>query len=64
MDLKLALEIAGIVFAAGAIYGELKGIRADIARLEKKVEKHNNFDRRIIRLETIAELKGDENAKV
>ena len=64
MDLKLILEVAGIVFAAGAIYGELKAIRTDIARLEKKVEKHNNFDRRIIRLETLAELNGGENAKV
>lgn len=64
MDFKLILEVAGIVFAAGTIYGELKAIRADIARLEKKVEKHNNFDRRIIRLETIAELKGVDDAKV
>ena len=61
-------KIAALVFAAGAVWGELKAVRKDIARLEQKVEKHNHFDRRIIRLETLAELKqkqrGGEDAKV
>ena len=46
-------KIAVVVFGAGALWAELKAIRKDIARLEAKVEKHNHFDRRIIRLETI-----------
>lgn len=61
-------KIAALVFAAGAVWGELKAVRKDIARLEQKVEKHNHFDRRIIRLETLAELKqkqrGGDHAKV
>ena len=50
-----AWKIAVAVFGAGAVWAELKGIRKDIARLEAKVEKHNHFDRRIIRLETMLE---------
>lgn len=60
MDYELILKIAGIVFTAGIIYGELKAIRKDIARLEAKVEKHNNFDRRIVKLETMIELEQQE----
>lgn len=52
--------IGGLVFACGKAWAELKGIRDDIARLEQKVEKHNNFDRRIIRLETIIEQRGGQ----
>lgn len=57
MDYKLLLEVAGIIFTAGMLYGEVKAVRKDIAGLEAKVEKHNNFDRRIVKLETIIQLK-------
>lgn len=53
-------EILYLTFMAGFVWFELKAIRRDIARLDKKVEKHNNFDRRIIRLETLAEVKENE----
>ena len=45
-------KLAAIVFGAGVFYAELKAIRKDIARLEQKVEKHNSFDRRIVKLES------------
>lgn len=50
-------EIIYLAFMAGFVWFELKAIRRDIARLDKKVEKHNTFDRRIIRLETLFEIK-------
>lgn len=50
-------EVLYLTFMAGFVWFELKAIRRDIARLDKKVEKHNNFDRRIIRLETLVEIK-------
>ena len=47
------------------LYAQVLGLRNDISRietsitrLENKVEKHNNFDRRIVKLETIIEMKG------
>lgn len=61
--LDVILKVAALIFAAGMVWAELKAIRIDIARLEQKVEKHNNFDRRIIRLETIIEER-ETNAKV
>ena len=45
-------EVLYITFMAGACWLELKAIRRDIARLEQKVEKHNSFDRRIVKLES------------
>ena len=51
-------EVLYISFMAGFVWFELKAIRRDIARLDKKVEKHNSFDRRIVRLETLLEAKG------
>ena len=58
-------EVPYLTFMAGFVWFELKAIRRDIARLDKKVEKHNNFDRRIIRLETLVEIKEHElNAEI
>ena len=58
-------EVLYITFMAGVVWFELKAIRRDIKRLEKKVEQHNNFDRRIVRLETMVELKEHElNAEI
>lgn len=50
-------EVLYLTFMAGFVWFELKAIRRDIRRLESKVEKHNNFDRRIVRLETLLESK-------
>lgn len=52
-ELGLTLkEVIYITFMAGACWLELRAIRRDIARLEAKVEKHNSFDRRIVKLES------------
>lgn len=51
MDINLLWKIGGVVFAAGIIYGELKAIRKDLARLEKKQDKYNNLQERTLRLE-------------
>lgn len=51
-------KLAGIIFASGMVWAELKAIRKDIKRLSDKVEQHNTFDRRIVRLETMLEVRG------
>lgn len=61
LDTETIWKILGLVFAAGAFWQELKAIRKDISRLEEKVEKHNSFDRRIVRLESIIEEKELQN---
>lgn len=60
-------EILYIAFMAGVVWFELKAIQRDIVRLDKKmdkldekVQKHNNFDRRIVRLETLVEVQENE----
>lgn len=58
MEMETIWKVLMIVFAAGAVWAELKGIRKDIARLEEKVEKHNTFDRRIVAIETQLNIKG------
>lgn len=61
LDTETIWKILGLVFAAGAFWQELKAIRKDISRLEEKVEKHNSFDRRIVRLESLIEEKELQN---
>lgn len=46
IDTETIWKIAGLIFACGVIYGELKAIRKDIARLEKKQDKYNNLQER------------------
>ena len=48
---ELLGKAAAIVFAAGAVWGELRGIRKDIARLEAKQDKYNHLQERVARLE-------------
>ena len=48
---ELLWKAAAIVFAAGAVWGELRGIRKDIARLEAKQDKYNHLQERVARLE-------------
>ena len=57
-------EVVCAISMFAFMWYELKAIRRDIKRLEDKVEKHNNFDRRIIRLETLLEVKGRTHAKI
>ena len=68
--------IAGLVYAEfkrmradfGRLREDISGIKkelkADLSRLETKVEKHNTFDRRIVRIEAFLESKGEHNAKI
>lgn len=68
--------IAGLVYAEfkrmRADFGRLrkdiadikKDFKEDLQRLEHKVEKHNTFDRRIVRIEALLESKGDHNAQI
>ena len=49
--LDIIWELAAIIFAAGAVWGELKAIRKDIARLEEKQDRYNHLQERVARLE-------------
>ncbi len=44
-------KMAGLIFAAGMVWAELKAIRKDIARLEEKQDKYNNLQARTHELE-------------
>lgn len=50
--INLLWELAAVIFAAGAVWGELKAIRKDIARLEGKQDKYNHLQERVTKLET------------
>lgn len=58
--LDILWKLAAVIFAAGAVWQELKAIRKDIARLEEKVEKHNHFDRRLLIIESKLGITGEE----
>ncbi len=49
--LDLLWELAAVIFAAGAVWSELKAVRKDIARLEEKQDKYNHLQERVARLE-------------
>ena len=55
LDIETAWKILGIVFACGMVWAELKAIRKDIARLEKKQDKYNNLQERTRVLEVKVE---------
>lgn len=72
MSLELMAQIIVFVFSCGVVYGQIKSFGAelktfrkeykeDMKTLTEKVEKHNTFDRRLVKLETIAEIKGGLN---
>lgn len=54
-------KVAGLIFAAGAVWSELKAIRKDIARLEAKQDKYNNLQERTRVLEV--KVQGIEETK-
>lgn len=54
--IRLVLEVAGVVFGFGVIYGEIKAIRKDISRLEEKQDKYNNLQERTRVLEVKVEV--------
>ena len=49
--LDLLWELAAVIFAAGAVWSELKAVRKDIARLEEKQDKYNHLQERVAKLE-------------
>lgn len=55
LDIETAWKILGVVFACGMLWAELKAIRKDIARLEKKQDKYNNLQERTRVLEVKVE---------
>lgn len=54
--INLLWELAAVIFAAGAVWSELKQVRKDIARLEEKQDKYNHLQERVARLEARWEL--------
>ena len=46
-----AWKVVVLVFTAGVVWGELKAIRKDIARLESKQDKYNHLQERVFKLE-------------
>lgn len=56
-------KLAALIFAAGAVWGELKAIRKDIARLEKKADETNRLKERVgileVKVETIQKVKNN-----
>lgn len=72
MSLELVGQIIVFIFSCGVVYGQIKAFGAELKSFRKeykddmksltaKVEKHNTFDRRLVKLETIAEIKGGLN---
>ena len=59
--IRLVLEVAGVVFGFGVIYGEIKAIRKDISRLETKQDKYNNLQERTRVLEVKVEVLENAN---
>ena len=55
LDVETVWKIVGVVFACGMVWGELKAIRKDIARLEIKQDKYNNLQERTRVLEVKVE---------
>lgn len=51
VELETVWKILGLVFAAGAVWSELKAVRKDIARLEGKQDKYNHLQERVAKLE-------------
>ncbi len=57
--INLIWELAAVIFACGAVWGELKAIRKDIARLEEKQDKYNHLQERVAKIEAKMEIAHD-----
>ena len=60
--LDLIWKLSAVIFGAGMVWGELKAIRKDIARLEQKQDKYNHLQERVARIE--AKVYGGNDAKL
>ena len=53
-------KVAAIIFAAGVVWGQLKAIRKDIARLEEKQEEANKVKMRMAAAEAVQQMHQQE----
>ena len=60
IPIEVIYKIVAVVFGAGALYGQLRGIRKDIARLEKKQEESNNVKMRMAAAEAVQRMQQQE----
>ena len=60
IPIEVIYKIAALIFGAGVIYGQLKAIRKDIARLEKKQEESNNVKMRMAAAEAVQKMHQQE----
>lgn len=56
-------EIIVAVFVAGGFYAQFKAIRSDIRRLEKKQDKYNNLQERMLKQELWTKMHEKEHEK-
>ena len=67
MDLGFTLkDILVVIFIAGGLYAKLQAIGRDIKRLEKKQDKYNNLQERMLKQELWSQMHEKEchNAKI
>ena len=64
MTLDITLDLiykgAALIFAAGVVWGQLKAIRKDIARLEQKQEEANKVKMRMAAAEAVQQMHQQE----
>lgn len=58
--IDLIWKLSAIIFAAGVVCGQLKAIRKDIRRLEKKQEEANNVKMRMAAAEAVQQMHQQE----
>lgn len=63
-------DVIYMAFFAGMLWAEFRVVKKSLDlldkkldKLEDKVEKHNSFDRRIVRLEALADMQGGANER-
>lgn len=60
IPIEVIYKIAALIFGAGVICGQLKAIRKDIRRLEKKQEEANNVKMRMAAAEAVQQMHQQE----
>lgn len=53
-------KLAAVIFGAGVLFGQLKAIRKDIARLEQKQEEANKVKMRMAAAEAVQKMHQQE----
>lgn len=61
-QLELLWKVIVAVFVAGGFWNELKAIRRDIKRLEKKQDAYNTLQERTLKLEVWSNMHEKEHA--